>query len=283
VSFFADQPSRFAVTDRVMRLWAGMVVATAMGCSGKPAATNEPAQPRRFVQITPKMTPDEIAQLGAKAFQLCHELHTPVNPLRGDRSCRWAYLYTAVACNRGRYVSCLLAGRLARQRYGDDSKVATEHLETACKNGVQTACQDLEENRFAKPPPGDNKTPRTKHSKRTCDEVSCLLASKQRPCCNRFKKKKTTTTTTPGRLGRAAIAAAIRRVRPRVVRCNTYYKAKGRVSLRIHITPQGRVSSASVTSTPHNGLGRCVAAVVRTARFPRSRHGANVVYPFVFR
>lgn len=269
-----------------------IAVVVVAGCSSKPAATKKATTTMRFEHISPKMDVKDIARLGARAFQLCNDLRSPVNPLRSDRTCRWAYLYTAVACNRGRYVSCVLAGRLARTRYGDESKVATAHLETACEHGVETACKDLEENRFAKPPPGSNKKPGKKRprARGTCDEVACLLASNPRPaCCNRFKKKRAVKVphvgprTSRRRLSRVVIAQHMRRVRGAVMRCNRTFKAKGRVNLRIRIAASGRVTSAHVTSSPHAGLGRCVAGVIRRARFPVSRLGASVVYPFVFR
>ena len=84
-------------------------------------------------------------------------------------------------------------------------------------------------------------------------------------------------------LGGDAIHDGIAAIQAAVDACGTKYPASGIVKVHFAISPDGTVTSASVTETPEVALGACVAAAVRTARFAKSGRGASVSYPFSFR
>jgi len=59
----------------------------------------------------------------------------------------------------------------------------------------------------------------------------------------------------------------------------------GVVEVKFEISSEGKVSSSSVhrNTTGHEGLGKCIATVLKSWRFPRPIGGEAVfVYPFVF-
>ena len=67
-----------------------------------------------------------------------------------------------------------------------------------------------------------------------------------------------------------------------VAACSTRSTAHGIVKLRVRVSADGRVSTASVAATPDAALGDCVAGVVQRAVFPRTQAGGSFSYPFVF-
>ncbi len=266
------------------------------GCAGQTVVihSDDDADEPRYAHITPGMKPTTIARLGRHAYKRCQYYRKRLDPRPGDKACRWAYLYTSVACDRGQRVSCLLAGRLAKGSYGKSSPVARAHLRTACERGVKTGCDELGRNkrRFAKPPPRRRAIrPRRKPNPGCMDEVACLLSSKPPRCCHRYRKTKVTVRTSPRlrgntlpkTLSRLQIKLGMMRVRRQVRRCQTTTKLRGRVKLRIRVDMSGRVSNVTVRSTPNATLGKCVATQARKARFRRTRTGAVFIYPFVFR
>lgn len=64
----------------------------------------------------------------------------------------------------------------------------------------------------------------------------------------------------------ATIPVGIRTVKPEVLACGTRSTAKGKVQIRLKVSPDGRVASATVKSTPDPVLGACVAAAMAVTR-----------------
>jgi hypothetical protein len=122
-----------------------------------------------------------------------------------------------------------------------------------------------------------------------CDEVSCVLANYESPCCAKFrpsalrpKRNTSTTPALPEALGRAAIAAGMTAVRARVDACGQQSTAKGTVKVNVRVSPAGRPESVIVTRTPDDDLGACVASVVQDATFAATQDGGSFSYPFTF-
>jgi TonB family protein len=56
----------------------------------------------------------------------------------------------------------------------------------------------------------------------------------------------------------------------------------GTVRATVKVGPDGKVSSVVIRDAPDDALAQCVAAVMRSAQFPRSDEGVSFTYPFVF-
>ena len=80
---------------------------------------------------------------------------------------------------------------------------------------------------------------------------------------------------------RADITRGMRAVRARVQSCNATLPYEGTIKVRMVIAPSGEV--AEVSASPDGGVARCVANVVRDAKFNRTKKGITFTYPFVFR
>jgi len=95
---------------------------------------------------------------------------------------------------------------------------------------------------------------------------------------------------TAGSLNAESVKMVVRHYLPQVRAC--YERAlkqqdslSGIVEVMFEISSEGRVKSSTVksNSTGHDGLGKCIAAVLKTWKFPRPVGGSAVfVYPFVF-
>jgi len=84
-------------------------------------------------------------------------------------------------------------------------------------------------------------------------------------------------------LDRAAISAGIASIKPKVVECGKQASdVKGKVKIKVTVAPAGTVTSATISETPDETLGACVAAAVKTAKFGATKNGGTFSYPFVF-
>ncbi|HEY5948187.1 MAG TPA: molybdopterin-binding protein [Kofleriaceae bacterium] len=117
-----------------------------------------------------------------------------------------------------------------------------------------------------------------------CDEVSCVLAKYDRPCCERYKPADgfTPKNVVPDAIDRAMVKAGVEKIKPKVVSCGEQYGAKGTVKLAVTVDGEGTVKSVSVTESPDSALGECVAGAMRHAKFGKSVNGGDFNYPFVF-
>jgi S1-C subfamily serine protease len=86
----------------------------------------------------------------------------------------------------------------------------------------------------------------------------------------------------PDSLDRAMISAGIEGVRDRVSRCVEDWPASGTVKVHVRVDAEGHVSEVTVSETPKEGLGRCVAGVIGKATFARTKNGGTFSYPFSF-
>lgn len=86
----------------------------------------------------------------------------------------------------------------------------------------------------------------------------------------------------PESLDRAAISSGIAQVKPQIAACGSASKAKGSVKVKIEVAPAGTVSSATITTSPDQTLGDCVAAAIKKATFKKTQKGGTFSYPFVF-
>ncbi|HEY5951219.1 MAG TPA: TonB family protein [Kofleriaceae bacterium] len=84
-------------------------------------------------------------------------------------------------------------------------------------------------------------------------------------------------------LDRSAISAGISSIKPKVVACGEKAPGvKGKVKVKVVVAPAGNVTSATVAETPDEALGKCVASVVKDAKFGATKNGGTFSYPFVF-
>lgn len=108
----------------------------------------------------------------------------------------------------------------------------------------------------------------------SCDEVSCVLNNYAGRCCDKYRKGEEA-------LSRTSISAGISRVKPQITACGS--RGTGKIKARVNVAPSGRVTSVSIDGPKNdNGLGACVAAVLRKAWFDETHHGGSFTYPFVF-
>jgi TonB family protein len=117
-----------------------------------------------------------------------------------------------------------------------------------------------------------------------CDEVSCVLAKYDRPCCERYKPAEgfTPKNVVPDELDRSMVKAGVEKIKPKVVACGEQHAAKGTVKIAVTVDPEGNVKAASVSESPDAGLGECVAGAMRNAKFGKSVKGGEFNYPFAF-
>jgi molybdenum cofactor biosynthesis protein B len=120
-----------------------------------------------------------------------------------------------------------------------------------------------------------------------CDEVACVLAKYNRPCCEKYRPKESDIKPraaggVPTELDKAAVRSAIEKVKPAVVACGEKNSDKGTVKIAIKVKPDGSVSDASVAAAPNDALGACVASALKKAQFAKTVNGGSFTYPFVF-
>jgi outer membrane biosynthesis protein TonB len=86
--------------------------------------------------------------------------------------------------------------------------------------------------------------------------------------------------------GTTLTAEQIRKVvtplRARITRCSEESDSHGIVRASVKVAPDGKVTSVVIRASPDDALARCVAHLLRSARFPRSDLGVSFTYPFVF-
>ncbi len=120
-----------------------------------------------------------------------------------------------------------------------------------------------------------------------CDEVACVLAKYNRPCCEKYRPKESAIKPRaagglPTELDKAAVRAAIEKVKPAVVACGEKSPDTGTVKIAMKVKPDGSVSDASIAAAPNDTLGSCVAAALEKAQFAKTVNGGSFTYPFVF-
>jgi TonB family protein len=95
---------------------------------------------------------------------------------------------------------------------------------------------------------------------------------------------------TAGTLNADNVRMVVRHYLPQVHACyDRALKQQGSISgvveVKFEVSNEGRVRSSTVhsNSTGHDGLGKCIAAVLKSWKFPRPVGGGAVfIYPFVF-
>lgn len=119
-----------------------------------------------------------------------------------------------------------------------------------------------------------------------CDEVSCVLDRYRLPCCATFKPAeeapKPVASGVPEKIDRAMILDGIGPMKPAVQRCGEKFGGKGTVKLVVQVLPSGNVDDITVSTTPDEALGSCVASAVKKATFGKTQSGGSFGYPFVF-
>ena len=87
----------------------------------------------------------------------------------------------------------------------------------------------------------------------------------------------------PEGLDRKAISDGISSVKPKIIECGkSSPDVKGKVKVKVVVAPAGTVTSATITDSPDDDLGQCVAAAVKTAKFAATKNCGAFSYPFVF-
>jgi serine/threonine-protein kinase len=114
-----------------------------------------------------------------------------------------------------------------------------------------------------------------------CDEAACANGDDR--CCARFRNSEVSR---PPRLPPPPlppITTGIAGIRGRVQNCGTSSGVSGLVNVKIRVGSDGFVETVTVLASPDPVLGTCVAAAVRTARFPSSPPGSIFTFPFTIR
>jgi TonB family protein len=78
------------------------------------------------------------------------------------------------------------------------------------------------------------------------------------------------------------IKAGIDKVKGSAQGCGGKSSAKGAVKVRIKATPEGKVGSVEVVSSPDDALGRCVASALKNAKFAKTQRGMVFAYTLSF-
>jgi hypothetical protein len=76
--------------------------------------------------------------------------------------------------------------------------------------------------------------------------------------------------------------AGLAKVRPYAKGCASTYSVKGKVTVAMKVSPDGSVSSVSVTQTPDRQLSECIAAELRKAKFRKTNNGGAFSTTFSF-
>ncbi len=122
-----------------------------------------------------------------------------------------------------------------------------------------------------------------------CDEVSCALDRYQLACCAKFKPAEepkpapASASDVPEKIDRAMIVEGVGRMKPAVVRCGEIHgSVKGTVKLAVKVRADGKIDGVTVSDTPDEQLGTCVATAIKKATFGKTQNGGSFSYPFVF-
>lgn len=119
-----------------------------------------------------------------------------------------------------------------------------------------------------------------------CDEVSCVLDRYKLSCCAKYKPAEPQAPPVhsglPEKLDKSMVTSGMSKVKPAVIACGEKSGAKGQVKISVTVSPAGAVTEASVTASPDDALGACVASAVRRATFATTETGGSFTYPFVF-
>jgi hypothetical protein len=118
-----------------------------------------------------------------------------------------------------------------------------------------------------------------------CDEVSCVLDNYEGACCAQFRRPSHPAPPPPGddeALDREMIQAGVERVKPQILGCSKRHPADGMVKVSVRVAPNGKPTSVEVKQTPDAALGECVARIMKTATFQKTREGGAFSYPFMF-
>ena len=118
-----------------------------------------------------------------------------------------------------------------------------------------------------------------------CDEVSCVLNNYEDACCAQFNKRPTKPVANdglPDAIDRAMISDGVHKLLPKILACGDKTAAHGQVKVQVKIKPSGEVARVTVSTTPEQALGRCVAAAVEHVKLPATQRGGSFGYPFIF-
>lgn len=117
-----------------------------------------------------------------------------------------------------------------------------------------------------------------------CDEVLCLVEGKG--CCGKARKlaasEPEVDTSLPERLSRADIATGLKKINGRLNSCGARHETTGVVTLKLKISPEGKVKSSS-TNKGHVEFQSCIGKTLSKARFARTQEGASLSYPVILR
>ena len=123
------------------------------------------------------------------------------------------------------------------------------------------------------------------------DEVGCLLAADPPPCCRKYTESepspapstKKPDVSLPLKLERQDITDGMKDVSGRIAACSGRSAVSGKVTVSVEVAGNGKVQSVSITESPDDALGTCVAQAAKKASFPKTQQGGKFKYPYVFR
>jgi predicted Zn finger-like uncharacterized protein len=140
----------------------------------------------------------------------------------------------------------------------------------------------------SKPEPAPERPSKPEKSS-DCDAVACLVDPNQACCAKKGGSRPSSGATAskpdsnlPEQLDSSMIKAGIDKVKGRAQSCGAKSSAKGAVKVKIKATPDGRVGSVDVVSSPDAGLGTCVAGALRGATFAKTQRGMGFAYTLTF-
>jgi len=144
----------------------------------------------------------------------------------------------------------------------------------------------------AAPPPAEVPAQLKASKTDTCDDISCVVNG-DTPCCvarrnngsaphDAPKKTETADPNLPPRLVVGQITSTMATVKAKVMSCGDRTPAKGLVKVHLKVNGDGKVSDASVETSPDPALGACVAAAAKRAVFPKTQTGGSFGIPYQF-
>lgn len=174
---------------------------------------------------------------------------------------------------------------LMLNRRGGVTTIAASGVDDALDRCIETVLRPM---RFGKTTDGNPakvvfpiafETAPTAGNDGACDEVACVIENYESPCCAKFKRGRPSEARTPEAPTRDEIARAFRSLTPKVQACASDAGFTGVMRLRLKISPEGKVSEASVTDA-ETEVAACVARAARKLTLAASQNGVTATFPY---
>jgi predicted Zn finger-like uncharacterized protein len=160
-----------------------------------------------------------------------------------------------------------------------------EKEEVAAKDDEKDEDRSRDRDRDPKPKPKPRPKP-----KKDDDDINSIIdgVGKGGDDKKDDKKEASSDSNLPPKLSRSMVRNTIRKYNGRVFNCgksSNKNNLSGRMMVRFTVQPSGRVSASTVTTSKFKGtdVGKCVAGVARSMKFPATQSDLTINYPFTIR